>query len=369
SPLPSSLSHFGQPDEGHPPPLPTKVLSSGFEGLGILGEPSRINISPPMTPPTTTSSSSTGHAQAPYQNQSYSEPPPRNSSNCNGHSSPPISAPYTSRSPRDLRVHSSTSNGANLSPALSQRSGSGSRSRSRSPAFVTAVDAIMSPSTSFPTSSPEQSPILEKDSPLAEVASEEEEAKSRPLSHMQRQQELAIRIEQEKREREASDLARQTAETEARARWGRERDRLEGEERARLEKEELARREAGERLRREEVRRAEALVRAREREEEERRAQKEEKVRIEEEERVREEEGERRLIAEQERLEKKLRDEAEVRRKLEMKEQERGELVRRFAAAKKEGAVMLSGHVTVQGGASVVRSSAFAEIATLFWEH
>ena len=168
---------------------------------------------------------------------------------------------------------------------------------------------------------------------------------------------------------DSSIAQRDQAEAFARAKAQAEADHLraanDGMERRRVEQEEVERRQAAERLRREEQRRAEAV----EREERERteaiRLREEEQARIAAEKLVvfrttflqqltfclRRAEKDR---IEQARLDKLRREEEERSRKELAKKQDRDNLRNRFVELRQTGGVMLRGHISVQGGSSMV---------------
>ncbi|KAL8283168.1 hypothetical protein RQP46_005946 [Phenoliferia psychrophenolica] len=242
----------------------------------------------------------------------------------------------------------------------------GATSPTPSPVFANARNGTSSPTTGYPASvysnasvySTDASPRPDAEAHQATLAriAEEEKLEAERRAHLLQEEEDARRAEREKKEREAAALARQAAEKEARAKWEadqRERERLDSEERVRLEKAELARRDAGDRLRREEQRHAEAAEQARIREEEAKRLEVEEKARLDEEARTKEAKEELRRMIEQEREDQKQKAEAEAREQAEAREGEKRALVGKFEAAAKEGGVLLTGHVTVQGGNSV----------------
>lgn len=154
------------------------------------------------------------------------------------------------------------------------------------------------------------------------------------------------RVERERKEREAAERAREAVEAKARAQWEferREREKLEYEQRVALEREERDRREAADRLRREELRRAEEKEKA-----------EAELARKAEEERVRAAKQEEQKLLAARRLEEQLKAEEEARRRDEERRQAREQLQANFVAAKQSGDVMLQGHVSVQGGNSIV---------------
>lgn len=373
SPAPNSIPYFSTPLAGHspvspapaaedpdderPPVVPLKAprasLTDSMEGLGITAHDAKHQLaSPPLTP---NSPPLSYREPATMRNQTFPGPPPRTTSN--GHHSPGAGtrpgypgAP----SPEPPMYPSTAPRGNRLSPTIPPSSSSTppppiSSSSSPGPSPPHLAGAIQSTANDA-----ERRPgprVVSPDSARDDREAFEAERRTQVLQ----EREDVGRLEREKRERDAAELARDAAEREARARWEseqRERERLDGEERTRLEREEGERREAAERLRREEVRRAEAAESARRKEEEER-------ERIEEEVRTREAREQMRLLIEQERLERKMREEEEIRAKAAAREAERKALLERFEAAARAGSVMLTGYVTVQGGASLVSHCIF----------
>ncbi|ORY75011.1 hypothetical protein BCR35DRAFT_306418 [Leucosporidium creatinivorum] len=363
---PTSPSHFSGPYQrttpqvdDRPPALPEKPASPVLNGGGVPGLilGNQRSLSPPQSATTSRPNSpDLAHLrqQQPRQASGSSQRSQNHQTEAfvtspvsNGHAAPSSSTP-NSTSPRPENE---------WRQQTSERGASTSNEHTLAQAMLSSSledededDAPAAPHAGANGSAAPQE-LAQREEEERRAAEEQREREAHELAQAKREREQqeredATRLERERREREAAERAREAAEKDARAQWEyerREREKLELAERLQLEREEKARREAAERLRREEQRRAEEKERA-----------ELEKARREEEERTRLAKIEMEKLVESQRLEKKLKEEAELKRKAEEKLRERAELQQRFADLKPTGEIMLKGHVSVQGGASML---------------